>query len=320
VPKSTGEQGGSAVPTTKSGIDYVRTPEERFSDLPDFGYAPSYVDIDGLRMAYLDVGPVDAPTVLLLHGEPAWGFLYRRMIPPLIDAGYRCLVPDLIGFGRSDKPVDQAAYTYNGHVAWMHAFLDAIDLAPGARLFGQDWGGLIGLRLVAERPSQFGAVALGNTTLPTGESPGPGFDAWLTFSQSPRFADVGALFARAIVSRELTNAEVNGYRAPFPDESHMAGAIAFPRLVPVTPEHASVSENLAAWTTLEQRTEPFLTLWCPDDPVLGHLASDFATRIPGAVGQPHQEFRPGGHFIQDDRGEDIAAALIAWWATLDEPT
>jgi haloalkane dehalogenase len=303
---------------TEHGVAFVRTPDDRFSDLPDFDYPPRYVDVDGLRMAYVDVGPSDAPPVLLLHGEPAWSFLYRRMIPLLVEAGYRCIAPDLIGFGRSDKPVDQASYTYSGHVAWMQTFLDAIDLAPGARLFGQDWGGLIGLRLVAERPGQFGAVAIGNTTLPVGESPGPGFDAWLEFSQSPRFSEVGSLFARAIVSRQLTDAEIDGYRAPFPDESHMAGAIAFPRLVPITPEHDSVGENLAAWETLEQRTEPFLTLWCPDDPVLGHLGSDFATRIPGAVGQPHQEFRPGGHFIQDDRGEDIAAALIAWWSAVNK--
>ena len=302
---------------TNGELAFVRTPDDRFLHLPDFDYVPNYVDIDGLCMAYVDVGPAGAPEVLMLHGEPAWGFLYRRMIPPLVDAGYRCIVPDLIGFGRSDKPVDRDAYTYNGHVGWLHQFLDEVKLAPGARFFGQDWGGLLGLRLIAERPGQFGPVALGNTALPVGKTLGPGFDAWLAYSQSPNFSDVGALFARAIASRELTDAEIAGYRAPFPDTTFMAGAIAFPALVPITPEHGAVSENLAAWEVLEQRTEPFLTLWCPNDLVLGHLSTEFTSRIPGAVGQPHQQFEPGGHFIQDDRGEDIAAALVAWWTTLE---
>jgi haloalkane dehalogenase len=307
---------GLSMQHTTDGVAFVRTPEDRFNDLPGFGYATSHVDVDGLRMAYVDVGAADAPPVLLLHGEPAWSFLYRRMIPPLLEAGYRCIAPDLIGFGRSDKPTDRAAYTYNGHVAWLHQFLDTIDLAPHTRFFGQDWGGLLGLRLVAERPGQFGPVAIGNTALPVGESLGPGFDAWLAYSQSPLFTDVGALFQRAVVSRDLTSSEIDGYRAPFPDETFMTGAVAFPAIVPITPDHEAVAENLAAWKVLSQRTEPFLTLWCPEDPVLGHLGESFTTRIPGAVGQPHQQFRPGGHFIQDDRGEDIAAALIAWWSSL----
>jgi haloalkane dehalogenase len=302
---------------TDDGLEFVRTPEERFADVPDFDHPPHYVDVDGLRMAYVDVGAPDAPAVLLLHGEPAWSFLYRRMIPPLAAAGYRCIAPDLIGFGRSDKPVERSAYTYNGHVAWLHTFLDTIGLPSGSRFFGQDWGGLLGLRLVAERPGQFGCVTVGNTALPVGTTLGPGFDAWLAFSQGPRFTDVGALFARAVVSRELTDAEIDGYRAPFPDESYLAGAIAFPALVPITPEHEAVTENLAAWEQLQERTEPFLTLWCPDDPVLGHLAEEFVARVPGAIGQPHRQFRPGGHFVQDDRGEDIAEALLTWWADVD---
>lgn len=300
--------------TTPDGVEFLRTPDDRFVDLPDFEYPPRFVEVDGMRMAYLDVGEADAPAALLLHGEPAWSFLYRRMIPPLVAAGYRCIVPDLIGFGRSDKPVDVAAYSYNGHVAWMHRFLDAIDLPSDSRFFGQDWGGLIGLRLVAERPGQFGRVAVGNTTLPVGESIGAGFDAWLAFSQGPSFVDVGALFARAVVARTLTERELDGYRAPFPDRSYMSGAIAFPTLVPITADHGAVAENRAAWAALEQRTEPFLTLWCPDDPVLGHLSSEFIDRIPGAAGQPHRTFSPGGHFVQDDRGEDLAAELVAWWS------
>ena len=303
----------TAVQQTDHGLEFVRTPDDRFNDLPGFGYQPHYTTVDGLRMAYVDVGPHDGPTVLLLHGEPAWSYLYRRMIPPLAAAGYRCIAPDLIGFGRSDKPVEQAAYTYNGHVAWLKAFLDAINLPAGSRFFGQDWGGLLGLRLVAEQPNQFGAVAIGNTALPAGETLGPGFDAWLAYSQSPRFTDVGALFSRAVAARALSTGEINAYRAPFPDISFMAGAVAFPALVPITPTHESVVENRAAWEVLAGRTQPFLTLWCPEDPVLGHLATSFIRHIPGAAGQPHQQFQPGGHFVQDDRGEDIAAALIAWW-------
>lgn len=299
---------------TPGGIEFVRTPPERFVGLADFPYVPRYVDVDGLRMAYVDEGPADGPTVLLLHGEPSWGYLYRRMIPPLVAAGLRCVAPDLIGFGRSDKPVDRAAYTYDGHVAWLHAFLDAVALPEGSTLFCQDWGGLLGLRLVAERPGAFGRVAAGNTALPTGESLGPGFDAWLAFSQRPEFDDVGALFGRAVVARRLTEAELDGYRAPFPDRRSMAGVYAFPPLVPITPDHAGVAGNRAAWAVLERWDRPLLTLWCPGDPVLGHLAHALVDRIPGAAGQPHRTFEPGGHFLQDDRGEDVAAALVAWLA------
>ena len=298
--------------TTDAGIEFVRTPPARFESLTDFPYEANYVTIDGLRMAYIDEGPRGGPLVLLLHGEPAWSYLYRRMIPPLVAAGYRCIAPDLIGFGRSDKPTDQAAYTYNGHVRWLHAFVDNIQLPQGSTLFAQDWGGLLGLRLVAERPGLFSRVAIGNTALPTGESAGPGFDAWLAYSQSPAFDDVGTLFARAVQARQLTEDETRGYAAPFPDRTYMAGAIAFPTLVPITPHHDAVVENQAAWTVLEKWDKPFLTLWCPNDPVLGHLAQTFIERIPGAAGQPHRNFEPGGHFIQDDRGEDIADALIHW--------
>lgn len=297
--------------TTPSGIAYLRTPDERFADVPDFAYKANYVDVDGLRMAYIDEGPSGGPTMLLLHGEPTWSFLYRRMIPPLVAAGFRCVAPDLIGFGRSDKPTERSAYSYNGHVAWMKSFLSAIDL-PTATLFCQDWGGLIGLRVAAELPDRFNAIAIGNTGLPVGESLGPGFDAWLHASQTMEFMDSGRMLQRATQARELSQAEIDAYNAPFPDEAHMAGAREFPALVPITPEHGGIEENKAAWRVYESWTKPFLTLWGTDDPVLGHLHTEFIERIPGAAGQPHQELSPGGHFIQDDRGEDLAAALINW--------
>ncbi len=295
-------------------MDFVRTPDDRFADLPDFPYAPKYVEVGGLRMAWLDEGPADGPTMLLLHGEPTWSYLYRRMIPPLVEAGYRCVVPDLIGFGRSDKPTNPDDYTYENYIAWMTEFMDVVDL-PTATLFAQDWGGLIGLRLVSARPDRFDRVAVGNTALPIGLSAGPGFDGWLAYSQKADFTACGQLLQRSVVGRELSDAELAAYEAPFPDESYTIGARVFPTLVPITPEHPQVEENKAAWKVLEAWEKPFLTLWGTDDPVLGHLGSAFIDRIPGAAGQPHQKFSPGGHFIQDDRGEDLAAALVTWMAT-----
>lgn len=297
--------------TSSTGIAFVRTDDARFGRIPDFPYEPMYVEVDGLRMAYVDVGPSTATPVLLLHGEPTWGFLYRRMIPPLVEAGFRCVVPDLIGFGRSDKPVDRSIYTYARHVAWMKEFLDVVSLPP-ATLFAQDWGGLIGLRVAAEQPERFDRIAIGNTGLPVGESLGDGFDGWLHASQTMNFMDAGRMLQRATQARELTDSEMDAYRAPFPDEEYMAGARQFPTLVPITPDHGGVQENLAAWEVLESWAKPLLTLWCPGDPVLGHLHHEFIERVPGAADQPHQEFEPGGHFLQDDRGEDVATALIAW--------
>jgi len=279
--------------TTPDGVEFLRTPDDRFVDLPDFEYPPRFVDVDGMRMAYLDVGEADAPAALLLHGEPAWSFLYRRMIPPLVAAGYRCIVPDLIGFGRSDKPVDVAAYTYNGHVAWMHRFLDAIDLPSDSRFFGQDWGGLIGLRLVAERPGQFGRVAVGNTTLPVGESIGAGFDAWLAFSQGPSFVDVGALFARAVVARTLTERELDGYRAPFPDRSYMAGAIAFPTLVPIMGSTRAAGRTLphAVVSGRPRPRPPVVGVHRPHSRCRRAAASDVLTRRPLRAGRPGRGHR-----------------------------
>lgn len=296
---------------TPSGIEFVRTPDDRFAGLDDFPYEPHYVDVDGLRVAYVDEGPADGPAILLLHGEPTWSYLYRRMIPILVDAGIRCVAPDLIGFGRSDKPTERSSYTYAGHVAWMKGFLDAVDNPP-TTLFAQDWGGLIGLRVAAEDPDRFGRIVIGNTGLPVGESLGPGFDGWLNASQKMDFTNAGMMMTRAVQARELTSAEQAAYSAPFPETSHTAGALEFPCLVPITPQHGGVEENLAAWDVFDDWAKPFLTLWCPGDIVLGGLGQEFIDRVPGAAGQPHQTFEPGGHFIQDDRGEDIAAAVVAW--------
>lgn len=304
--------------TTAGGIAYIRTPEERFGGIDDYPYEPRYADIDGLRMAYVMAEPEGAgdgtATILLLHGEPTWGYLYRKMIPPLVEGGCRVLVPDLIGFGRSDKPVERSAYTYEGHVKWMREFLAATAAERGAgplHLFGQDWGGLIGLRIAAENPDLLDRLVLANTGLPEGQSPGAGFEFWLQFSQDVEYLDCGRLVDNATAT-ELSEAAQKAYRAPFPNEAYMAGARHFPMLVPISPDDPAVPSNRAAWKVLEQWTKPVLTLWAPDDPVLGGGQAAISERIPGAAGQPHAEFRPASHFIQEDQGLALAEAIIAW--------
>ena len=304
--------------TTAGGVAYVHTPEDRFDGIDDYPYEPRYVEVDGLRMAYVMADPDgaddDAATVLLLHGEPTWGYLYRKMIPPLAAAGYRVLVPDLIGFGRSDKPVERSAYTYTSHVEWMRQFLAATAAERGAgplHLFGQDWGGLIGLRVAAENPDLVDRLILANTGLPEGQSPGAGFEFWLQFSQEVEFLDCGRLVDNA-TANELSEAAQAAYRAPFPEEVYMAGARHFPMLVPISPEDPAVPANRAAWQVLEQWSKPVLTLWAPDDPVLGRGQAAISERIPGAAGQPHDQFRPASHFIQEDQGPALAEAIVAW--------
>jgi haloalkane dehalogenase len=294
-------------------LEFVRTPDERFADLPDWPYEPRYVDVDGLRMAYVDEGPADGRTVLLLHGEPTWGYLYRRMLPTLTAAGLRAVVPDLIGFGRSDKPTARESYTYAGHVAWLRSFVEQLDLRDIV-LFGQDWGGLLGLRLAAEHPDRFDRLVAANTFLPDGAPAGEGFLQWQAASQAMAFLDAGKLLQRATLARTLSDGEVDAYRAPFPSEEYMAGARQFPVLVPTGPDDPAVPANRAAWAVLEQWERPVLTLWAPDDVVLGRLQDTLVKRIPGAAGQPHQTFSPAGHFIQDDVGEQLAKAIVDWLA------
>ncbi len=196
---------------------------------------------------------------------------------------------------------------------WLTEFVGGLDRPEdGFHVFVQDWGGLLGLRMIAENPGWFDRVVIGNTALPTGEPMGDGFMMWQQVSQVMDPMDCGALLGRACVARELSPAEMDAYRAPFPDESYLAGAREFPMLVPTSPGDPAVPANRAAWSVWEQWSTPVLTLWTPGDIVLGHLQSTFVDRIPGAAGQPHQSFEPGGHFLQDDRGEDVAAAVIAW--------
>ena len=297
--------------TTANGISFLRTPEERFANLVDFPFTPDYLEIEGLRMAYIDEGPREGAVMLCLHGEPSWSYLYRFMIPKFVAAGHRVIAPDLIGFGRSDKPTERSSYSYLSHVTWMTEFIRALNITD-ITLFCQDWGGLIGLRIAGEHPDWFARLVIANTALPDSPNMGEGFKMWQAASQTMPFMDCGALLSRAVLSRELSDAEINAYRAPFPDESYMAGARQFPLLVPTTAEDPALPANQAAWRVLESFTKPVLTLWAPDDVVLGKGQPPFIERIPGAKGQPHQTFSPAGHFLQDDVGPELADAVIAW--------
>ena len=294
-------------------MQILRTPDDRFEGLPGWTFAPHYLpilDADGtqLRLHYVDEGPRDGTPVLLMHGEPSWAYLYRNIIPGLVAKGYRVLAPDLIGFGRSDKPADRADYTYERHVAWMSAWLEGLDL-KGAILFCQDWGGLIGLRLVAAYPERFAAVAVANTGLPTGSGMSEGFENWLKLSQTIPQMPVGMLLNGGS-ARQLSDAEIAAYDAPYPDESFKEGARQFPTLVPVTPGHASVEENKAAWKVLEAFDKPFVTAFSDGDPITRGGEAPFQARVPGARGQPHVTLA-GGHFLQEDSPAEIVELIDA---------
>ena len=288
-------------------MEVLRTPDDRFAGLSDFPYPPNYAEItdaDGtpLRIHSVDAGRTDAPTVLLMHGEPSWSYLYRHIILALLARGYRVIAPDLVGFGRSDKPAAQADYSYERHVKWMGGWL-AAQRTGEITLFCQDWGGLIGLRLVAAFPDRFKRVVVANTGLPTGTRSSPGFDQWLQFSQGVPVFPVGGIVDMGS-SRELSAAEKAAYDAPFPDESYKAGARRFPTLVPITPQHPSVDENKAAWKVLEAFDKPFLTAFSDDDAVTRGGEKIFQERVPGARGQPHVTLH-GGHFLQEDCPSEI---------------
>lgn len=294
-------------------MEILRTPDERFTNLPDFPFAPRYRDVANpagpqLRVHYLDEGSPDAAPVLLLHGEPSWCYLYRRMIPPLVSAGHRVLAPDLIGFGRSDKPARRDDYTFERHVDWMSDWLTQLDL-QNVTLFCQDWGGLIGLRLVARFPERFAAVVAANTGLPEGGKSAPlAFRLWLAFSQYVPRLPIGWLISKGCV-RGLGPAEQRAYDAPFPDERYKAGARQFPALVPITDAHASVAECKAAWSILERFDKPFVTAFSDRDPITRGLDRMLQARIPGAAGQPHKTIRAAGHFLQEDQPGELAATI-----------
>ncbi len=293
----------------------VRTPDERFADLPDYPFEPHYVDIDDteggtLRVHYVDEGPIDGPVVLAMHGEPSWSFLYRKMIPPMVAAGLRVIAPDLVGFGKSDKPTEQSDYTYARHVAWMQsAIIDHLDLT-GATFFGQDWGGLVGLRLVAENPDRFDRVIIGNTGLPTGDTPpSEAFLNWQRFSQTTEVFDVGFLINMATTT-ELSAAEVAAYDAPFPDDTYKAGARIFPALVPTSPDDPAAPANRAAWEVFKQWDKPLICCFSDSDPVTAGGDRAFRSLVPGAEGQPHVTVENANHFFQEDAAPHLAQIVI----------
>jgi haloalkane dehalogenase len=327
-------------------MDFVRTPEERFANLADYPFKPRYCAIpagdgDSLRVHYLDEGPEDGRIVLLLHGQPTWSYLYRHMIPLLVAAGHRVVAPDLVGFGRSDKPIAQDSYTYANHVGWMSSLLEQLDLS-GITLFCQDWGGLIGLRLVAAYPERFSGVVVANTGLPIGQipaemseqakaiyqelpvveteelgerfrdrnSPVPGFLYWRKYCAATPALSVSELM-KVTAAGTLAPEALEGYDAPFPDDGYMAGARKFPSLVPIFADDPAIPDNQAAWRVLETFDKPLLTAFADDDPVTAGGHAVFQQRVPGAKGMPHRTIENAGHFVQEDQPEACVDAILA---------
>ncbi|MBC6462300.1 haloalkane dehalogenase [Actinomadura sp. HBU206391] len=294
----------------------LRTPDDRFADLPGFPYEPRYADVpdqDGgtLRMAYVEAGPADGPVVLCLHGEPSWSFLYRDVMRVLAGDGLRVVAPDLVGFGRSDKPAEIADHTYARHIAWVRALIDVLVLQD-LTLVGQDWGGLIGLRLLAAQPDRFARAVAANTGLPTGDFPMP--ETWLRFRESVRTAPSFDI-ARSVQSgcrTTLPGAVRAAYEAPFPDEAHKAGPRAMPGLVPAEADDPEAPANRAAWDVLRRWDRPFLAAFSDQDPITGPMAPLFAQLVPGANGRAHPTIEGAGHFLQEDAGERLGREIAAF--------
>ena len=298
--------------------DFVRTDESAFAHIPDFPYTPHYTEVGGLRIACIDEGPRDAPVVLLMHGEPTWSFLYRKMIPVLLQAGLRVVAPDLLGFGRSDKPTRPRDYTYLNHVQWMTAWMQDKDLQH-MTLFCQDWGSLIGLRMAAGEPQRFDRIVLANGGLPTGTTPVPGaFKIWRAFAQYSPWFPIGRI-VKTGCAESLSPAEVAAYNAPFPSRKYRVGARRFPSLVPTTPSDVERGRNEAAWEVFKRWEKPFLTLFSNRDPVTRGGYRIWHEQVPGAKAQPHSITRGAGHFLQEDRGVEVAQAIVNFIRANPEP-
>lgn len=295
-------------------MDSLRTPDDRFDDLADYAFAPHYVEIDDLdggvlRVHYLDEGPGDADPVLLLHGEPSWSYLYRHMIGPLVAAGHRVVVPDLVGFGRSDKPALTTDYSYARHVEWMRQLIVDRLALDRITFFGQDWGGLVGLRVLSESPQRFARVVIGNTGLPNGYTkPSKAFMAWQQYSQTVEDFQVGAI-VNGGCARQLTAAEVAAYDAPFPDDRYKAGARIFPTFVPTAPDDPGAIANRAAWEVLASYDRPFLCAFSDGDPVTAGGDKPFREQIPGTQGLDHVTIAGAGHFLQEDKPAELAGVI-----------
>ena len=299
-------------------MEFLRTPDSRFANLPGYAFSPHYLLVDDgeggqLRMHYLDEGPASADPVLLMHGEPSWSYLYRKMIPILVAAGHRVIAPDLIGFGRSDKPTRRQDYSYQRHVDWMQSALEQLQLER-ITLVCQDWGGLLGLRLVAAHPERFARVVAANTMLPTGDlNPGEAFKIWQKFSQQVPVFPAGGVI-KGGTSSALPQAVIDAYDAPYPDESYKEGARQFPLLVPITPDDPASAANRAAWQVLSQWHKPFLTAFSDSDPVTAGGDKVMQKLIPGTRGQAHTTIVNAGHFLQEDQGEQLAEVVVRFIA------
>ena len=291
-----------------------RTPDARFENLPGFDFEPHYLEIDGYRVHYLDVGPADGEPVLLIHGEPTWAYLFRKMIPGLVAAGHRCIVPDLIGFGRSDKPASMDTHTYKFHVDAMTELVEALDLRQ-ATFFGQDWGGLIGLRVVAENEERFARVVISNTGLPVGAAGGPedfpegsAFIRWKRRNQG--MIDRGDIPTGRMLATNTGDPSIaTAYDAPFPEPAYKAGALIMPQRVPVFADDPANEANRKAWQVFERWEKPFLTAFGDSDPISRGGERSFQRRVPGAQGQPHVKVEGAGHFIQESHGEELARII-----------
>ena len=290
-------------------MDILRTPDEHFANLPGYAFEPHYVEVDGLRIHYVDEGQSDADPVLLMHGEPSWSYLYRHMIPIIAAAGYRVIAPDLVGFGRSDKPARREDYTYQRHIDWIRGLLEALDLQR-ITLLGQDWGGLIGLRLAAEHEERFARIVAANTGLPTGDHPmGEAFSQWQRFSQEVKSLPIGRIVRNSCVNAPPPEV-VAAYEAPFPDERYKEGARQFPMLVPTRPDDPAAPANRRAWEVFSRWQKPFLTAFSDSDPITRGADLLFQKLIPGAKGQPHTTIIGAGHFLQEDKGPELAQVVI----------
>ncbi|MDP3278180.1 MAG: haloalkane dehalogenase [Deltaproteobacteria bacterium] len=291
----------------------LRTPASRFEGLRGFDFARHDVEVaPGLRMAFVEDGPSTASPILMLHGEPTWSYLYRKMISGFARNGHRAIAPDLIGFGRSDKPAHADDYSYASHVAWTQALIERLDLRD-ITLVCQDWGSLIGLRIVGENPGRFARVVVANGFLPIADRPAPAaFHVWQTFAKYTPILPIGRIVASGCVT-QLTREVRAAYDAPFPSREYAVGARVFPALVPTSADDPAVPANRRAWEALGHFSKPFLTLFGKNDPILGRADVPLQRHVPGAAGQPHHRFW-GGHFVQEDRGEFLAQTINDWLA------
>ena len=290
-------------------MGFLRTPDDRFENLPGYAFEPRYVRYGKMRMHYVDEGPAGTDIVLMLHGEPSWSYLYRKMIPIVTAAGHRVIATDLFGFGRSDKPMAKDDYTYVFHVETLEHLLQSLNLT-NITLVCQDWGGLIGLRVAAEHPDRFARIVVANTFLPTGDQrPPDAFFQWRDFSQTVPEFDVGRVITGGC-AQDVAPDAIAAYNAPFPDETYKAGARAFPMLVPVSPDDPATPANRQAWEVLTNWQKPFLTAFSDGDPITAGGDRIFQKLIPGAKDQPHTTITGAGHFLQEDKGEDLAKVIV----------